>query len=252
MYAKIHDGIWQSLKRKQISSFGKELFIYFFSCPHHNIVGLYRMPLEYVASDLGEPLEKVKATVAELLANGLITYDVTAEVLLVNGFLEHNPLVNTNAEKSAISRLSEVPDTPLFCDLLTILERFPNSYGTVKATVTQRLRIQKQNTEAEEQKQNTETENIPPFSVGSPLAENTDGDSDPPVLPDDGDDVYSLYNQTGIPGNSKPPEQETPNPSNPFGLSDAKMRQMIDGYRERGWSLNEKMTAWEEAHKDSE
>lgn len=139
MYSKIHDSTWGSLKRKGLSASAKLLFVYLFSCSHHNIIGLYKLPLEYAASDLGEPLAKVKATVAELSRNGLITYDETVEVLLVNGYLEHNTLPNTNAVKAAVSKLKEVPNTALLQDFLTVLERLPNRYETLIQTVKERL-----------------------------------------------------------------------------------------------------------------
>jgi hypothetical protein len=163
MYAKIHDSIWRSLKHKKISPLGKTIFIYLCSCTHHNIIGFYHLPLAYISSDLGEQLDDINATVKELLANGLINYDYDNEVVLVKGFLEHNTLVNTNAEKSAVIKVCELPDTPLLQEFLTVLEQLANRYETVILTVEQRLAIQ--NTETEEetvtvtegQKEETET-----------------------------------------------------------------------------------------------
>ncbi len=139
MFTKIHDGIWASMKRKDVSQAGRLMFIYLFSNVHRNIIGLYHLPLEYVSADLGEPLVKIKATVKELLDKGLIVYDYDTNYVLVRGYLEHNPLINTNAVKSAVEKVREVPDTLILQDFLTVLEQLSNSYGTVIQTVAERL-----------------------------------------------------------------------------------------------------------------
>lgn len=149
MYSKTHDGIWQSLKIKEVSQLGKLVFIYLFSCPHRNIIGMYRLPLEYIATDIGEPLPKVKATVSELLEKGLIAYDFSTEIVLVKGFLEHNPLANSNTIKCAVTKFNELQKSPIFNDFLTVLLRLPNRYETLIQTV--RVLVSNKEEEKEEE-----------------------------------------------------------------------------------------------------
>lgn len=138
MYIKLHDTFWGDLKRKGVTSEGKLLFSYLLSCPHHNIIGLYYLPLAYVSADLGWGMDTVSKGFAELSEKGFISYDDTAEMVLVRNFLKHNPLDNGNVEKKAAATAAQVPETTLLQELAEIMEGFAKQYPRLYETVSER------------------------------------------------------------------------------------------------------------------
>ena len=131
MFTKIHEEIWDSLKEKEVSDNGKLLFIYLFSCKHRNIIGLYKLPQEYISADLGQPIRKVKQTVKELFEKGLIIYDEKSTIVFLKGFLEHNPLQNAKMEQGAMAVFKGLPGNSLLEDFHTVLKQLPKQYQTL-------------------------------------------------------------------------------------------------------------------------
>jgi len=124
VYTKIDELIWKDKTLKEISVEARLLFIYFLSCQHRNVLGVYYIPKFYIQADLGYPFERVSEGLGELLGKGFITYDEGSETVFVHNFLKYNPLQNANQVKGAINILSTIPKTPLFIDLLDAIKSF--------------------------------------------------------------------------------------------------------------------------------
>lgn len=148
MYSKIHDDIWQTLKRKKVSRAGKLLFIYLFSCPHRSIVGLYHLPFPYIAADLGMSIREIEQTVSELFQKGLIEYERQSEFMFVKNFLAYNPLPNGNVEKAAIKFVAGLPETALLRSVETVLKPFAKQYRNLFDTVCRTVSHTEAETEA--------------------------------------------------------------------------------------------------------
>lgn len=146
MYTKIHDRIWSMFKRRGMTGDECRVYIYLFSCPHRNLLGMYRLPLSYVAEDLSLPLSAAKRAISSLEKLKLVEYDAANSVVFIPKFLECNAIPNKNVEKKAVKLAedSALPDTPLWAELLgeaegqaerlpalfeAVLKRYCKQYG---------------------------------------------------------------------------------------------------------------------------
>ncbi|HHV99974.1 MAG TPA: hypothetical protein GXX36_10480 [Clostridiaceae bacterium] len=124
MYTRVESRFWQDEKMRTISDDARYLMLYFLTSPHRNIMGFYFLPSPYACFDLGWDEKRFQKALQELLQTGCVKYDACTHVVLIQNYLKHNPLENPNQVKSAIEKFSEMPQTPLFQDFLTILEQF--------------------------------------------------------------------------------------------------------------------------------
>ena len=152
MYTKIEDGIWRKMKQNQLSETAKILYLYLFTCPHRNMIGLYYIPLAYCSADLGMEPERVSEGFRELQDAGLLLCDEAEEMVLLPEFLRMNPLDNANVEKKACTVFSALPETWLFGPFGAILEQLPKPFPHLLERVSERYG------NTEDRKQKTETE----------------------------------------------------------------------------------------------
>lgn len=166
MYTKISDNVWRKTKQYGLSDTAKILYLYLFTCPHRNMIGLYYIPLAYCSADLDMKLETVSKGFAELQKADILTYDDTEEMVLLHDFLLVNTFDNANVEKKACTVFWELPETQLFRRFADILSKLPKPVPHLMETVSERYQkgmangmpIQKQNTETEDRIQKTEKE----------------------------------------------------------------------------------------------
>ena len=144
MYTKIDELIWKDKTLKELSIEARLLFIYFLSCHHRNILGIYYIPLFYIQADLGYPFETVSKGLGELLGKGFVTYDEPSETVFVHNFLKYNRLENEKQVKGAITVLSTVPKTPLFIEFLdTLKDSNFNDYEDLEEAVNRYIKANK-------------------------------------------------------------------------------------------------------------
>ena len=151
MYTRVESRFWQDEKMRTVSDDARYLMLYLLTSPHRNIMGFYFLPSPYACFDLGWDEKRFNKALQELLEVGTIKYDPHAHVVLIQNYLKHNALENPNQVKSAIDKLDEMPQTPLFKDFLAIIEQFDKPFmqplierlqerfskpGTVTVTVT--------------------------------------------------------------------------------------------------------------------
>ena len=151
MYTRVESRFWQDEKMRTVSDDARYLMLYLLTSPHRNIMGFYFLPSPYACFDLGWDEKRFNKALQELLEVGTIKYDPHAHVVLIQNYLKHNALENPNQVKSAIDKLDEMPQTPLFKYFLAIIEQFDKPFmqplierlqerfskpGTVTVTVT--------------------------------------------------------------------------------------------------------------------
>ena len=122
MYTGVESRFWQDEKMRTLSADAKYLMLYLLTSPHRTLMGFYFLPKPYACFDLGWETERFSKPFRELIDKGLIKYDETANVVLIQNFLKHNPIENPNQVKSALARLSEIPQTQLFQDFSEIIQ----------------------------------------------------------------------------------------------------------------------------------
>lgn len=158
MYTKTGASLWIEMEEAQLSDRAKLLLLYLITCEHRNMIGLYRLPFAYAASDLGWEVEEVSEGVRELTEKGFVAYDGRFRMVLVRIFLRENPLENPNAVKAAEKLIRSLPETALLGELEELLEGFGNRYETLCQTVAdtenriQKTESRKQKTEDRKQK----------------------------------------------------------------------------------------------------
>ncbi|QNB46839.1 hypothetical protein BR63_11275 [Thermanaerosceptrum fracticalcis] len=141
MYTKVESRFWQDEKMRTISDDARYLMLYFLTSPHRNIMGFYFLPTPYACFDLGWDEKRFQKGLEELLQTGRVKYDACTHVVLVQNYLKHNPLENPNQVKSAIERLEEMPQTPLFQDFLAVVEQCKKTFiQPLRERLRERLR----------------------------------------------------------------------------------------------------------------
>lgn len=101
---------------------------------HRNTEGLFKLPLAYVAADLGWSMERVEAAANYLDEHAFALFD-GGYVLLLDA-LEWQPPGNRNAVKGAVRKVAErCPDAPrhLLSTLLRQAEQFAPDFGEALA-----------------------------------------------------------------------------------------------------------------------
>ena len=156
-YIRVATKIWTDEKTKPLSDDGKLLYLYILSSPHSNMAGYYVLPKPYVCYDLGWTPQRLGKPFGELLANGLIYYCETSDVVLIPNFLKYNVVQNVNQAKSANKRLRELPKNGLLREFQRLAERFAKQFAE---QLTQGLVYTETDTETETEA-DTETEYTP-------------------------------------------------------------------------------------------
>lgn len=113
MYTKIRESFWTDEKVCRIPDKGKLAYLYLLTSPHRNILGLYRLPLAYMAFDLRWEPQEAQEAIKCLEAEQFILYDRESAFVLVRRFLKHNRLENPNQIKAAMAKLKEVEGNSL-------------------------------------------------------------------------------------------------------------------------------------------
>jgi len=141
-YSALDHRFWTSPTVRALTDDEKLVFAYLLTCPHSNMLGLYRMPIPYLAHDLGWPLAKAKKALGRLSeesSESLIQYDANAELVYIPNYLKYNTLASGNRERGAMARLKELPDTPLLQSLVEAVETFAPTLKELRKALRLRL-----------------------------------------------------------------------------------------------------------------
>lgn len=132
-YGIVRGRFWAWAKENKLSVDAQQLAIYCLTSPHTVGTGCFRLPLSYIAEDLGTVTDTVRDTVSELSKIGFLRHDERSGWIWIVGFLDHNPIANGNVGKSLIPFIDSVPrKLPFYKEFLLSLkaqqDRFPNGY----------------------------------------------------------------------------------------------------------------------------
>ena len=132
-YNIVRPGFWAWAKGKELSASARELALYCLTSPHTNGIGCFRLPIAYIAEDLGTVPATVRETVSELSKIGFLHHDDSTGWVFIPGFLDHNPIANINVGKSLMPFVEAVPrKAPFYRAFLDAIERsaerFPDGF----------------------------------------------------------------------------------------------------------------------------
>jgi hypothetical protein len=112
-YYPVSPHFWTDPKARRWDDATRLLAAYTLTCEHRNLEGLYRLPLTYIAADLGWGGGKVKRVLDRLIEDGFLMYDADAEVVFVCKSLKYQAPKNERQVKGAVNVLMEVPPNRL-------------------------------------------------------------------------------------------------------------------------------------------
>lgn len=127
-YIRIKSRFWSDEKVLTWDNDTKFLALYLMTSKHNTILGCCILPKLYICADLGWSEEQLAEPFAKLLEDGFMQYDDHNRLLLINNFLEHNPIVNGNQAIAAKKVLMELPKSPLLQDLKRFIERLDKPF----------------------------------------------------------------------------------------------------------------------------
>ena len=127
-FARIERSIWDKARFRSVSDDARLLFLYIVTCRHNNIAGMFILRSGYACDDMGWTAERFDKAFDELLGTGLIKYDLSTRIILDQHQLEKFPPQNPNQTTGMITKLKNLPYTPLFHDLLTVCKRLDKPF----------------------------------------------------------------------------------------------------------------------------
>ena len=108
-YGKVYTRFWLKQNVLSWSDSAKLLGLYLLTCPHCNLLGCFRLPIGYVASDLNWEEQQVAKALNELEQDQFLIRCEESGWTLIRSFLKHNPIENPNQGKAAFRLLKDVP-----------------------------------------------------------------------------------------------------------------------------------------------
>lgn len=107
-YGRIYEGFWEEFRTSLPAT--KIMAAYLFSNRHINLLGVYRLPIEYICRDLNMPADEVNRILSELEESHYIRrHD---EWIGVRTYIKHNLFGGGLVEKSICARLPILPNPP--------------------------------------------------------------------------------------------------------------------------------------------
>lgn len=107
--------------------------LYVQTCRHRVTEGLYHLPKEYIAADLGYTPAVVSRALGTLTNAGLVKYDERGGVLLLLAALEMQVPTTEKQIQGAVDRIRMVPGSPLLWDLYCLARRHANGLADALA-----------------------------------------------------------------------------------------------------------------------
>lgn len=157
-YGSVQTQFWSDLALQNLSTHAKLLAVYLLTGPHTNMLGCFRLPIGYVAEDLKWNGEAVYNAFSELDHIKFLIRDPESNWILINNFLDWNPIENPNQGKSLSKLFKRVPVQsmvfkPLIISLLAQTKHLDKGFQNHLSMLSQPFQNQEQN---QEQKQNQE------------------------------------------------------------------------------------------------
>lgn len=84
-YATIPPTVWQTeIKKLRGDAEAVAVYFHLITSPHSTMIGVYPLPMIYLAHDLGSPLEGASKGLRRVIEAGLCTYDEESEIVWVH------------------------------------------------------------------------------------------------------------------------------------------------------------------------
>ena len=127
-YNKVQDNFWIDDKVRSWDFKTRMIALYLLSNQHRYSEGFYRLPLSYIAEDMGLKQKEILKAFKKLTQDNFIKYDSTNSMILIINALKYQPLQNINHCKAALNKLDELPSSPLLEDFIKQAEKYNSKF----------------------------------------------------------------------------------------------------------------------------
>ncbi|MFW6280955.1 MAG: hypothetical protein ACOC2I_03780 [Halanaerobium sp.] len=127
-YNKIQDNFWIDEKVRSWDFKTRMIALYLLSNQHRYSEGFYRLPLSYIAEDMGLKEREILEAFKRLSQDNFIKYDSLNSMILIINALKYQPLQNINHCKAALNKLDELPSSPLLEDFIKLAEKYNSKF----------------------------------------------------------------------------------------------------------------------------
>lgn len=119
---------WKAVKDRKWDEPTALLGLYFLTCRHRNLEGLYSLPKGYITADQGWTLEELEPRFQKILETGFVKYDTDAEVILLPKALSYYTPKSDRQIQGAMNALQSVPDTNLWPHFLLAARTYATKF----------------------------------------------------------------------------------------------------------------------------
>ena len=111
-----------------------ERLLFFVILTHEktNMLGVFRLPVDYLKADLGWTIERTQEAFQKLLEKEIILYDPYEQLLMVHPRLNHVPISDYTSPlqfKRALHIVAGLPRSEIYIELIAYLEKLKNRSG---------------------------------------------------------------------------------------------------------------------------
>lgn len=130
-YGKVYSRFWQNRDVKRWSDGAKLAAVYLLTSPHANLVGIYYLPADYAAVDMGMEVGDVVKAFGELATHDFIAYDRESQWVWVRQFVAWNAFESPKVSISAARTLATLPNAlPWYREALERVKRDGRWFST--------------------------------------------------------------------------------------------------------------------------
>ena len=97
--------------------------LYFVTCRHKTVEGIFILPVEYVSADLKWTAKKVRKAIAFLVDAEFLCFDPMTNIMLIRNALKYQAPENDNQAKSCLRRIVSLPNTELVAQFLLLAKQ---------------------------------------------------------------------------------------------------------------------------------
>lgn len=117
MFGIVPVEFWRDANLRKLSSQTRLIATYLLTSEHTNIIGCFRLPLQYATADLGFSRRSVVTAIAELTSIAFLEFDPSTDYFFIKEFLSNRArkwLANPKNFTSACKAVNEIPDVVPF------------------------------------------------------------------------------------------------------------------------------------------
>lgn len=128
-YAKIYDVMWENPAFIALPMQAKLGYTYLCSCGHCNQIGYFRMPLAYMATDMGIDVMEAAKIMKALEAGKFILFNPDTSRVLIRSYLKWNAPASGSNVKAMAKIFDELPEDNLDEAFLHMADRVTSGRG---------------------------------------------------------------------------------------------------------------------------